>query len=488
MKSSQMLSRRAFIGAVSAICPTFSFPGTIWAEGSGNLSQLIVDNGFSETTSAVLFDLNANHVAESYNKDLQLPLASVTKAVTAVYGLETIGKNYRFCTDFKSDGIIMPDGTLEGNLYLIGGGDPALSINDLEHFVKVLKNRGIIRISGELFYNDKWFPHFTHIDPSQLPEESFNPGLSGLNLNDNKVLFSWKKGITGYNLKIISPGTTTSTSVPNIKIDDVSDLSTSYKYSVSELEGVETWNVSRRILGKGGVRWLPVRLPSQYASEVLRSLLLENNILVPPPRRLSNIPESLHLLFRHESKDLNDLVRDILDRSTNVAAELVGMHVAKLWGVKTSSIRNSGQVMTKWFNYVTSTNGSIFANHSGLSTDSRVSCNDFVKFLKRPETLRLLSPILKKKATYGAGSSALSAANVDIVAKTGTMHFNRGLAGYIRKNEVPKAAFAIFTADIEKKFSIPDHRRANPPGSKPWLSRAKSQENKILSNWAAIYA
>ena len=147
----------------------------------------------------------------------------------------------------------MPDGTLEGNLYLIGGGDPALSINDIEHFVKVLKNRGIIRISGELFYNDKWFPHFTHIDPSQLPEESFNPGLSGLNLNDNKVLFSWKKGLTGYNLKIISPGTNTSTSVPNIKIDDVSDLSTSYKYSVSKLEGVETWNVSRRILGKEGV-------------------------------------------------------------------------------------------------------------------------------------------------------------------------------------------------------------------------------------------
>ena len=67
------------------------------------------------------------------------------------------------------------------------------------------------------------------------------------------------------------------------------------------------------------------------------------------------------------------------------------------------------------------------------------------------------------------------------------MHFNRGLAGYITKNGIPCAVFAIFSADLDKKMQIKDHQLSNPPGSKIWLSQAKSIENTVLSTWAQGY-
>jgi D-alanyl-D-alanine carboxypeptidase/D-alanyl-D-alanine-endopeptidase (penicillin-binding protein 4) len=215
--------------------------------------------------------------------------------------------------------------------------------------------------------------------------------------------------------------------------------------------------------------------------------LLDDNIFVGGPKPLKKPEANLKLLFNHKSKSLEDLSKEMLVRSTNVTAEIIGLCVANFWGFDTPKIWFSGQIMTKWFNFVTKTDGSVFANHSGLTINSRVSSTDFVKFLTRRETRELLPPILKSRKIYGGAKKNISKAKVAIIAKTGTMHFNRGLAGYITKNGVPCAVFAIFSADIERKMSIKRHQLSNPPGSKNWLSQAKNIENTILSNWAKGY-
>ena len=161
--------------------------------------------------------------------------------------------------------------------------------------------------------------------------------------------------------------------------------------------GKEIWRVSKNILDRKGVRWLPVRLSTQYTSEVFRSLLKEHGLSVSMPRSIKIFPEETNFLFRHESEPLNFLSKEMLYRSTNVVAEIVGLQVAKLWGLKTPSIKSSGEIMTNWFNYVTNTKGSFFANHSGLTVDTRVSAHDFTKFLTRLETIEILPSILKGK-------------------------------------------------------------------------------------------
>ena len=486
MKKFKNLSRRKLFEYA-----TLLIPGSLFASESFCNSEILSNNtllksGFSEQTTATLYDLKTNKIIDGYNQGLKLPLASVAKAVTAIYGMEAIGQDYEFKTELFTDGKVK-NNTLEGNIYLVGGGDPSLTTDQLNKFVKALKSMEISSVSGNFFYDDSALPEFLSIDKSQLPEESFNPGFSGLNLNNNKVLFLWKKISGGYKLSLEARALKSKASVNCITIAGKTRAKVVFEYILEKKKRIERWYVSRKVLGKNGVRWLPVRLSATYTSTVLKDLLFQNNISVPEPKPLRKPERNLTLLFSHKSENLLNLSKEMLDRSTNVTAEIIGLFAANFWGFDTPQIRSSGKIMTNWFDFVTGTRGSIFSNHSGLSVNSRVSSYDFVKFLTRSETMEVLPSILKSRRIYGAAKTSISSAKVAIIAKTGTMHFNRGLAGYITKDGVPCAVFAIFSADIKKKNSIKSHQLSNPPGSKNWLSQAKNLENTILSTWAREY-
>src|SRR4029434_5815756 len=53
--------------------------------------------------------------------------ASTMKMFTAALALERFGPDYRFSTDVLRDGEVDAAGTLHGNLYLRGDGDPSLA-------------------------------------------------------------------------------------------------------------------------------------------------------------------------------------------------------------------------------------------------------------------------------------------------------------------------------------------------------------------------
>ena len=66
---------------------------------------------------------------------------------------------------------------------------------------------------------------------------------------------------------------------------------------------------------------------------------------------------------------------------------------------------------------------------------------------------------------------------LDVVAKTGTINFVRGLAGYIATPGGRRMAFAIFSNDLPRRASGP--QRVN----KRWMGRAKGFERALIRNW-----
>ena len=485
MKVLNGLSRRCLLQALALIAS--SYPFKLFASSGSYLGELVNERNLGQQTTAVLFDLGSNKILESHNKDLRLPLASVTKAVTAVYAMEVVGAQHTFATKLFTDGSVQ-NGRLDGNLYLIGGADPSLSTSHLYNFVEALKNKGILDISGSFFYYSEVIPEFLTIDPSQLPEASFNPGFSGLNLNSNKVIFSWLKKGKDYKLTLKARSLNSQAVINNITIVEKKQTSSLFNYSLEKKLRIEKWVVSKNILGKKGARWLPVRFASTHASSVLYYLFSKSGITVRPPERLTKKVSGLQLLYRHKSIDLSLILKEMLDKSTNVTAEIIGVFAANFWGLKTPEIVSSGKIMSKWFNFVSKTDDSIFFNHSGLTTQSRVSGADFTKFLSRTETSEVLVQLLKEQRVYGTHEKEIREANVKVLAKTGTMHFNRGLAGYIMKDEIPRAVFAIFSADLQKKQTSENGLElSNPPGHKSWLLNAKHLENSVVAHWAKLY-
>ena len=71
-----------------------------------------------------------SQVIAAYNAQTRMVPASNMKLVTTGAALHAFGPEYRFKTQIAYSGKIAEDGTLHGNVYIIGGGDPTIGAAD----------------------------------------------------------------------------------------------------------------------------------------------------------------------------------------------------------------------------------------------------------------------------------------------------------------------------------------------------------------------
>lgn len=122
-----------------------------------------------------------------HNGSMPLIPASTQKLYTGATALKKLGPDYRYTTEVRRLGEIGLDGTLNGNLILVGSGDPFLTKADLDSLANATMQAGIKKVQGELFGDDTkydrvrtgpgWRPHY-------VPRES-GP-LSALAVDENK--------------------------------------------------------------------------------------------------------------------------------------------------------------------------------------------------------------------------------------------------------------------------------------------------------------
>ena len=95
----------------------------------------------------------------AYNAHIRMVPASNMKLVTTGAALHAFGPEYRFKTQIAYSGNIAEDGTLHGNVYIIGGGDPTIGAADTTAYKAdalfwkwkvLLQQAGIKRIDGNI--------------------------------------------------------------------------------------------------------------------------------------------------------------------------------------------------------------------------------------------------------------------------------------------------------------------------------------------------
>lgn len=101
----------------------------------------------------------------SWNHDKRLIPASNMKLITTGAAMSELGPEFKFTTRIGHTGVVK-DGVLEGDLYIIGGGDPtiaskdsiAIPINDLfRQWKGFLDKAGIKRINGMVIGDGRYF-------------------------------------------------------------------------------------------------------------------------------------------------------------------------------------------------------------------------------------------------------------------------------------------------------------------------------------------
>ncbi len=446
-------------------------------------AAMIKAAGLRGKISYVVADARTGQVLEAINPILGLPPASVAKTITAQYALSALGAEHRFVTRLLAVGSIT-GGRLNGDLVLQGGGDPTLDTTALAEMAQALKNTGLREITGRFLVQSGTVPRVARIDAGQPDHLAYNPAVSGLNLNFNRVHFQWKKVKDDYTviMDARTVGYRPAVAMASMKVVDRK----SPIYTYSNGGQYERWTVARAALGKGGNRWLPVRQPELYAGDVFQTLARSHGIVLKQPVLDKGVADGSALVQR-QSSTLGVILQEMLDHSTNLTAEVTGLGASLARGRPVSDLRQSAQEMSSWMNTQMGARRARFVDHSGLGDNSRISASDMVAGLVSMGADSQLAGILKQVNPRDGKGNLLLGSERELRAKTGTLNFVSGLAGFMKTGPEQELAFAIFSADLPRRNALAPADRERPAGARGWGRRARALQWGLLDRWANTY-
>ena len=492
----KVISRRALLGGLGASLagPAFANAPELSIRPAPKLldfskrlipsaDALIKDANLGGKIGFVVAEAKTGHILEAHSPVLPLPPASVAKAITAVYGISALGLAHSFETQVIATGP-SEAGVVQGDLVLVGGGDPTLDTNALAALVKAMKQKNVMTIKGDFIVDGQELPYQRMIDPGQPDHLGYNPAVSGLNLNYNRVHFEWKRAGQDFDVSMEARSDRFRPAVKMARMQIIDRTVPVYTYE--NAKGIDNWTVARGALGKGGSRWLPVRRPDLYAGEVFQVLARSEGIRLPGPTARPASPGGT-VLASHRSRPLRDVAQGMLKYSTNLTAEMIGLTATAARGPVPDSLAASGAAMAQWMNADLGARRAYFHDHSGLSDQSRVSANDMVKALTSVGPNGYLQGLMKDVTPLDKMGRPVKDAAYSIKAKTGTLNFVSSLAGYLTAPDGRPLTFAIFTADMERRAAIPRADRERPKGAKGWSRRSRVLQHQLLSRWALEY-
>ncbi|PTV96668.1 D-alanyl-D-alanine carboxypeptidase/D-alanyl-D-alanine-endopeptidase (penicillin-binding protein 4) [Rhodobacter aestuarii] len=475
------VTRRGLLGGAVGLGAALATPRLLRAEAvamrplSGeelvDAAQLGGDVGY------IVADARSGLVLESRDANKAMAPASTAKTITTLYALETLGSDYRFTTSLLGTGPVA-GGVLQGDLILAGGGDPTLDTDGLADLAARLVKAGVSGVAGRFYTWGGALPYASEISDDQPVHVGYNPSISGLILNYNRVHFEWRRGSGGYSLEMDARGAAHKPKAYTIDASLAARKSPAFRYSQSG--GKEHWSVASAALNKHGSLWLPVRQPDAYAGDVFQTLARAQGCPLPAPQPLRALPAGAQVITARQSTDLPRILRDMMRYSTNITAEAVGMTATAARGANAAR-GPSGAAMSQWLAQRLGGGKARFVDHSGLGANDRISALEMVRAVTLLGPKVGLRGLMKPFELRDDNGGKRQSQPFRVDAKTGTLNFVSTLTGYMTAPDGTELTFAIFTGDLARR------QRAGDSGSGAWVRRSKVLQSRLLERWAALY-
>jgi D-alanyl-D-alanine carboxypeptidase/D-alanyl-D-alanine-endopeptidase (penicillin-binding protein 4) len=343
-------------------------------------------------TSLCVLDAQTGKVVFAKNENIGVATASTLKTITSATAFSVLGKDFRYQTTLAYSGKIV-DGTLQGDLIIVGQGDPTLGSWRYEQtkenviltvWVNAIKAAGIKKITGSVIGDDSLWGTQT------MPEgwiwqdmgNYYGAGNSSLTWRENQFDIHLKPGSSvGSEVKMVE----TIPAMPYLKI--VNELKTgssgsgdnAYAYlppfaNLTYLRG--TWGLG---IGKAGIS-LALPDPAYDAAYRLQDTLRRLNIqseAATTARRLElegkNIPEITQKLTTTSSPDLSEIVYWFNKKSVNLYGEQLLRTIAWKLGKIPTTRNGAASVINFWSAKGIDRNALNILDGSGLSPGTRVT-------------------------------------------------------------------------------------------------------------------
>lgn len=448
-----------------------------------------------ENVSAVLIDLKTNSVVESHNPDKSLIPASTTKVPSMVAALDLLGAEYRFETKVLTNGRLKKDGILDGDLYLVGGGDPALNYDDLYALASYLsEDLGIQKVSGMLYYDDTYLPVYRQIDEGMDEDASYNPGLSALSLNYNLIALEYTVNPKSKKANMyFVPG------LPQFsaKLTAKEKMKGVHFYRTGS-DDREDWLVYFDRY-KSGREALPVRDPSRYTAEAFAANLRLFGLEVAGVEQKGS-PVLYTELAVHKSQPLYVIVQSVFEYSNNFMADIITLTTARKWSGRRRSLEESIRLIEDHFaGQIQNFDREAFraVNGSGLSAKGKMSAMNIARILQYADRKRYagrsLASLMPGSGVSWGMKSRLnrSSTAMHVRAKPGAIHYGYGLGGFIHTAKGRKMAFAVVMSNdtLRAKLDKDPERRTTQAQRKiwGWAGSHRNAMDATVARWIKSY-
>lgn len=388
--------------------------------------------------------------------------ASLMKLVTTHAALETLGPAYTWKTEARSEAAIVDD-VLAGDLWLVGSGDPKLTVEQFWLLLRQLRAQGIRSIRGDLVLDRSAFELQVE-DPGAFDAKPMRP----YNVSPDALLLGFKS--LRLSLRPDAAGTLRVTAEPAPANLDIANLVRIGNGACGDWrEGLRAdvaqhGERSRLVLtgtyplACGERNWnLAVMSHADYVLGVFRQLWEELGGRLEGGVRNGIVPPAARTLGAVESPTLAEVVRDINKFSNNVMARQLFMTLALEAGRRPARREDAEGFLRAWLEARDlGFPEMIVDNGSGLSRRERLSADSLGRLLQAawksplmPEFVASLplaaSDGTMKKRLNGNGSARR------MHIKTGSLEGVKTIAGYVldRRERMHTVVFLINHANAQ---------------------------------------
>jgi D-alanyl-D-alanine carboxypeptidase/D-alanyl-D-alanine-endopeptidase (penicillin-binding protein 4) len=452
--------------------------------------RLIRKYGFApQDVGFLVTDLGGRELA-AHNAGQAFIPASVAKLPTAVAALELLGADHRFETRMTATARVGDGGRLAGDLWLVGGGDPLLGADGLVHLCRDLADAGVRRVAGRFLYDTSRYQERPAIRDDQPMTAGYNPGVSALSVNFNRLRVRWGTGAPS------DPRAWTLPPVPSVA------LSLNRRQPERRESGAwlpaggdpGRWQLSTGARGYGE-DWLPLKNPAQVTAEATRQVCRRMGVELPAPQP-GSAPSGARTLAGHPSPPLHEVVRSMLRYSNNLVAELTGLAAGRQLTGGRIGLSQSAIAVSQWYERrLPAADWARFdpGNHSGLNADARMTPAQLAAILRFAHDARYgrdgrtLMELLPTVGLDGGLGRRLQTPDTPfaVFAKTGTMNFVSALAGYLPTGQGRVRMFAILVNDkpLRRAYDANPSQGGWGRRAAGWRGRAKQLEAALIRLW-----
>ena len=380
----------------------------------------------------------------SHRVNVPMNPASLMKLVTTYAALDLLGPAYTWTTPVFVEGAVR-DGTLFGNLYIKGQGDPKLVAERLWLLMRRVQGLGVKTIAGDIVLDRSAFEN-VEIDPSLFdgePLRPYNAAPDALLLNFKAVVMTFvpERSANTAQIQFEPPlaGVQMQHSVP-LSDAPCGDYRAALKADFSDpaairFGGTYSFNCGEKVWG------VAYADPKSYATRAVEGMWRGMGGKLAGSVRYGGVPATLSRpAFEVSSPPLPEVIRDINKYSNNVMAQQLFLTLSlqpKTAGSVATLAASRDAVQRWWRSSVGADDLPVLDNGSGLSRSERISASALGKLLQSAYASPVMPELMSSLPITGVDGTLRgrrSAARGSAHLKSGTLRDVTGVAGYVLAN------------------------------------------------------